>query len=234
MAGLAMIVAALLTLVSVGLMAAGSTEKDPFEKDDVAQFLTDVHDNEGLLAGSAAAGIANDGVFVPLVAVSLFVLFRDRNPFLATAAMIGVTVTAAMALLVDGSNLLLTIIADDFVNGGPEGVAAGDPATLELGRYVGIITFAFTNILFTAAGLGFVAAGLLLVGAPEGLINPPRWIGWVAIVAGLSAWLAWLVVAAGPFFVFFPIQLLSTLLLLISLGIWLLRHSDLEPAPMRA
>jgi hypothetical protein len=96
-----------------------------------------------------------------------------------------------------------------------------------------MITFAFTNLLFTPVGLAFVSLGALLVAAPEGRINPPKWIGWVAIIAGLSAWLAWLVVAAGPFFVFFPIQLLSTLILLLSLGVWLIRHGDLQPEPMR-
>lgn len=233
-AGVAMILAAILTVITVVLMATGTSDKTPFEDEDAVEFLTDVNDNESQLIGSAAVGIINDGVFVPLVAVAMFILFRDRNPFLATAAMIGLAVGAAIALLVDGSNLLLTIIASDFVEGGPEGVDAGDPATLQLGRYIGMITFAFVNVLFTVVGLSFLAIGLLLVGAPEGLVNPPRWLGWVGIIGGAAGGLAWLVVAADPFFVFFPIQLISTLVLLLGLGIWLVRHGDLQPAPMRA
>jgi hypothetical protein len=233
-AGVVMIVAAILTVITVVLMATGTSDKDPFTDEDAAEFLTDVHDNEGQLIGSAAVGILNDAVFVPLVGVALFILFRDRNPFLATAAMIGIAITAAISLVVDGSNILLTVLAKDFVEGGPEGIAPGDPATLQVGRYVGMITFAFVNVLFTAAGLGFLALGLLLVGAPEGLVNPPRWLGWVAIIAGAAGGLAWLVIAADPFFVFFPIQLVSTLILLLGLGIWLVRHGDLQPAPMKA
>jgi Domain of unknown function (DUF4386) len=233
-AGIAMIIGAILTVIAVVLMASGTSDESPFEDEEAAEFLTDVNDNQEQLLASAAVGILNDAVFVPVIAVAFFILFRDRNPFLATAAMVGIAVTAAISLLVDGSNLLLTIIAEDYVEGGPEGVEPGDPATLQLGRYIGMITFAFTNVLFSAAGMGLLAIGLLLVGAPEGLVNPPRWLGWVAIISGVSSGLAWLVLAAEPFFVFFPIQGLSLLVLLVGLGIWLVRHGDLQPAPMRA
>ncbi|HUF52253.1 MAG TPA: DUF4386 family protein [Dehalococcoidia bacterium] len=233
LAGIALILAAILTVLNVGLTGAAMSDGDPFEREEVEEFLTDVNDNEGLLIAAAAVGIANDGVFVIIIAAAFYILFRDRNPFLATIALAGIAVSAALALVLDISNILLTIIADDYVNGGAGGVPAGDPATLELGRYVGVITYALLNTLFTPAGTGFIALGLLLLG-PQGLVNPPRWIGWVAIIAGASAWLAWLVLVADPFFVFFPIQLISTLVLLLSLGVWLLRHSDLQPAPMKA
>jgi hypothetical protein len=228
LAGAAMIIAAILTVVTVGLTAASGSEKSPFERDEVAEFLTDTADNADTLQAAGAVGIANDGVFVISVGAAFFVLFRDRSRLLATMALVGVASAAAISLVVDISNILLAEIAKDYVEGGPGDVAAGDSASLELGRYVGMITFAFTNLLFTPAGLAFTSIGLLLTGAPQGKINPPKWIGWVAIIAGLSAWLAWLVVAAEPFFVFFPIQLLSTLIFLLALGIWLLRHSDLE------
>lgn len=229
-----MILAAIMTLVSVGLTASGTSEKSPFEKDEVAEFLTDINDNEGLLIAAGATGIINDGFLVITVGAALYVLFRDRNPFLATISLVGIASAAAISLVVDISNILLTVIAADYVEGGPGGIPAGDPATLELGRYVGMITFAFVNTLFVPVGVAFLAIGLLLVGAPQGLINPPKWIGWIAIIAGAAAELAWLVVAADPFFVFFPIQLVATLVFLLALGIWLLRHGDLQPAPMKA
>jgi hypothetical protein len=229
-----MIISAILTVVTIGLMAAGGSEKDPFDRDEVAEFLTDVNDNEELLIASGAVGIINDGVFVILVGAALYVLFRDRNPLLATVAAIAIGATAAISLVVDISNILLTMIAEDYVKGGVGGAAPGDPAALELGRYVAVVTFAFTNLLFTPAGLAFLSIGSLLVGAPQGLINPPKWLGWVAIIAGAAMWLSWLVVAAEPGFIFFPINLIATLVFLIGLGVWLLRHSDLQPAPMRA
>lgn len=233
-AGIALIVLSLLTVVTVGLTASGTSDKSPFEKDEVAEFLTDTNDNEGLVMAAGAVGIVNDGVFVLTVAVAMFILFRDRNPFLAALAMVTFAVGAAISLIVDISNVLLTGVADDFVNGGPGNVAAGDPAALELGRYLGMITFAFTNLLFTPIGLGFVAIGSLIVAAPMGLVNPPKWIGWVAIVAGLACWLSWGVVAADVLFIFFPINLIATLIFGLSLGVWLLRRGDLQPAPMKA
>ena len=235
-AGLAMIVAAVLTIVIVALtiFAGESEDVDPFDEDEAAEFLETVNDDEDTIIAGAAVGILNDAVFIPLVAVAFFILFRDRSPFLATAAMIGLAVAAAISLFVDGSNILLTIIASDFVEGGPEGVEPGEPGTLQLGRYIGMTTLIFFNVAISSAGLGLLAIGLLLVGAPEGIVNPPRWMGWVAIISGAAAGLAWLVVAAEPFFVFFPIQGLSMLVFLIGLGVWLLRRPDLQPAPMRA
>ena len=56
----------------------------------------------------------------------------------------------------------------------------------------------------------------------------------MAVLGGLSAWLAWGVVVADPMFVFFPINLLTTTIFSLGLGIWLIRHGDLEPAPMNA
>lgn len=233
-AGIAMIVSAILMVVSVGLTAAGTSEKSPFERDEVAEFLTDTYDDKDLLAAAGAVGIVNDGVFVLTVGAALYVLFRDRNPLLATMAGLAIAATAAISLIVDISNVLLTAIAEDYVEGGVGGAAAGDPAALELGRYVGMITFAFTNLLFTPAGLAFLSIGMLLVSAPQGLINPPKWLGWVGVVAGLAMWLSWLVVAVDAGFIFFPINLVATLVFLIGLGIWLIQHSDLQPAPMRA
>jgi hypothetical protein len=233
-AGIALIVLSILMVIAVGLMGAGTSDKSPFEKDEVAEFLTDTNDNEGILLGSGAVGIVNDGVLVVTVAALMFILFRDRNPFLATLAMVGFAVAAAISLVVDISNILLTAIADDFVNGGASGVAAGDPAALELGRYVGMITFAFTNLLFTPLGTGFIALGALIAAAPQGIVNPPKWIGYIAIVAGLACWLSWLVVVVDAGFIFFPINLIATLVFGVSLGVWLLRHGDLQPAPMKA
>ena len=97
-----------------------------------------------------------------------------------------------------------------------------------------MITEAFGNVSFTPLGVALLSLGAIIVGSPGGLFNPPKWIGWVAIICGASAELAWLVVAADPFFVFFPINLLTSFILLLSLGVWLVRHGDIQPAPMKA
>lgn len=231
--GIILIVAAITTLVVVGLTIPSSSDKSPFERDEVAEFLTDTNDNEGAFAIGIAVAIFNDGVMGPLLAAVLYVLFRDRNPLLATISALGVAIGATLALMSDAGNILLSVVAEDFVEGGANDVAAGDAATLQLGRFVGMMTFVLFNTAFTAYGTALVAIGTLLVG-PPGRINPPKWLGWLAIVAGLCAWAAWGVVAAEALFIFFPLNLLTTTIFSIGLGWWLLQHSDLEPAPMNA
>jgi hypothetical protein len=231
--GIAMIVLVVLLVIEVAFSAT-TGDNNPFTKSEVPAFLNDVHDSETEVIVAGAVGIILDGFVSVIVAAGIYVLFRDRNPLLASIAFGGLIANAVLSLIVDGSNILLTQIAADFVKGGPGNIAAGDPSTLELGRYVGMITLAFGNVAATPLGIALLSLGALLVAGPQGIFNPPRWIGWVAMISGASAELAWLVVAADPFFVFFVINLLSSVILLVSLGIWLIRHGDLQPAPMKA
>jgi hypothetical protein len=228
-AGLFMVLLAICLIVNVG--ATFSTgDYSPFEKDEVGKFLTDVNDNQTWVIVSGAVGIIVDGFLAVAVAALFYVLFRDRSRLLATLTFAGVLVNAALSLVVDGNNILLTVIANDFVKGGPTGVSAGDPAILEVGRYVGMVTYAFGNVSLTSLGLGLMALGILIARAPSGAINPPRWLGWVAVFAGACAELAWFVVVIDPAFVFFIGNILASLVFLFGLGIWLLMHRDLQPA----
>jgi hypothetical protein len=227
--GLFLVILAICLIVNVG--ATFSTgDYSPFEKDEVGKFLTDVNDNQTSIIVSGAVGIIVDGFLGVAVAAFLYILFRDRSRLLATLAFAGVLVNAALSLVVDGNNILLTVIANDFVKGGATGVSPGDPATLELGRYVGMVTYAFGNVSLTPLGLGLIALGWLIAKAPAGAINPPRWLGWVGLFAGVCSELAWLVVVIDPAFVFFIGNILASLVLLFGLGIWLLMHRDLQPA----
>jgi hypothetical protein len=228
-AGIFLVLLAICLIVNVG--ASFSTgDNDPFTKDEVAKFLTDVNDNQTAVIISGAFGIIIDGFLGVAVAALLYVLFRDRSRLLATLTFAGLLVQSAVSLVVDGNNILLTVIANDFVKGGPTGIGPGDPAILEVGRYVGMVTLAFGNVGLTALGLGLIALGILIARSPDGKINPPRWIGWAAVFAGVCAELAWFVVIIDPAFVFFIGNLLGSLVLLFGLGIWLLMHQNLEPA----
>jgi hypothetical protein len=227
--GIIAILLAIGIIINVG-SSFSSGDYSPFEKDEVGKFLTDINDNETSVIAGGASGIVVDGFLGVALAASFFVLFRDRSRLLATLFFAGLLIEGAVSLFVDGNNILLTVIAKDFVRGGPTGVAAGDPSILEVGRYVGMITLAFGNISLTALGLGLGALGILIARAPAGAINPPRWLGWVAVFAGACAELAWFVVVIDPAFVFFIGNLLSSLVFLFGMGIWLLRHQDLQPA----
>ncbi len=229
LSGVLLILLALCLIVSVG-SSFSTGDNDPFTKDEVGKFLTDVHDNETSVIIGGAAGIIVDGFVGVAVAAALYVLFRDRSRLLATVTFAGLLVQSAVALVVDGNTILLTVIASDFVKGGPPGVGAGDPAVLEVGRYVGMFTVAFGNVGLTALGLSLIALGIIIARSPEGKINPPRWIGWAALFAGVCSELAWFVVIIDPAFVFFIGNLLGSLVLLFGLGIWLFMHKDLEPA----
>lgn len=233
-AGFAMILVAILTVVTVGLTAAGQSDKGPFEDDEIVEYLTDVEDKGDLLTAAGIVGIANDGIVIPIIAAAIYVLFRDRNPHLATLTLIAFAMAAAISLIVDISNIMLVAIAKDYVSGGPGGIEANDPSALMLGKYVGMITYAFTNLLFTPLGIGLIAIGAIINWAPQGIVNPPKWIGWVALIAGVACELSWTVVAVDAGLIFFPINLIATLILLVGLGIWLIQHGDLQPAPMRA
>jgi hypothetical protein len=229
LAGLVMVLLAIGIIVNVG--ASFTTgNNDPFNKDETAKFLKDVNDNQTAYIVGGAAGIVVDGFLGVAVAAMFYLLFRDRSRLLATLALVGVLINSALSLLVDGNNILLTVIASDFVKGGPNNIPAGDPSILEVGRYAGIITLAFGNVSLTALGLGLGALGILIAKAPAGGVNPPRWLGWVAIFAAACAELAWFVVVINPAFVFFIGNLLASLVFLFGLGIWLLMHQDLKPA----
>jgi hypothetical protein len=228
-AGIVLILLAICLIVNVGAsMQTG--DNDPFTKSEVAKFLTDVNDNQTWVIVGGAAGIVVDGFLGVAAAALFYVLFRDRSRLLASLVFAGLLVESALSLVVDGNNILLTVIAKDFVKGGPSNIPAGDPAILEVGRYVGMITLAFGNVALTSLGLGLMALGMLIARAPAGAINPPRWLGWVAVFAGACAELAWFVVIIDPAFVFFIGNLFASLVFLFGLGIWLLMHQDLKPA----
>lgn len=207
-----------------------TSDNSPFEKDEAAAYLADINEHETAVLVTGGVGIAVDGFVAVALTALLYVLFRDRSRMLATVMLAGLLVQSAISVMVDGSNILLAIIADDFVNGGPAGIAAGDPSTLEVGRYVGMFNQLFTNVLLTPLGLGLIALGKLIAYTPAGAINPPRWLGWAAIASGVCAELAWLVFIFEPAFVFYVGNLLGSLVFMIGLGVWLFWHRDLQPA----
>jgi hypothetical protein len=232
--GITMIVLAVGIVLVFGLSLAGMSEEDPFNDGEIAKYLTDVNDNEGAIIAAAAVGIVVDTVIALVFASLVFVLFRDRSRLLALLAFGAFLAGGALTSIVDGSNILLTQVAEDFVKGGPNGLAAGDPAALEAGRVLAMATLAFNQIASTALALGFVSLGMILALAPQGAVNPPRWLGWIAIITGIAGWLAWFIVVTDVAFVFFPISGLGTLIVLLGVGGWLIAHRDQEPAPALA
>jgi hypothetical protein len=212
------LVLALVLSLSVG-------DADVFKREEVEQAVLDLHDNRGLWIASNAVFISLDAVVALVVAPLLYLLFRDRARLLSLIVLVAFIGQSAVSAVVDSVDASLVVLASDYVEGGP-GLDAGDAVMLEIARTMAVATSVLGQTSFTMLGLALVALGLLIALAPEGAVNPPRWLGWVSVVAGVAAWLAWGIVLTEAAFVFFPIQALSSLVLLIGLGIHLLR---LEP-----
>jgi hypothetical protein len=134
--GVAMLLMAVCTVIVVALSAVSAGEKDPFDKGEAAAFLTDLADHQDAMVAAGAVGLFSDAIVALVVGAMLFVLFRDRSAVLAPMILAGIVAAAVISATNDVLAMLSTVVADDFVNGGANGVAAGDVSTLELGRFL--------------------------------------------------------------------------------------------------
>ena len=227
-AGVALIIFALLVIVFVAGQADIAGD-DPFEKSEVSQFLTTIEKNKAEVRVAFAFAIAIDACIVLVVAAVTYVLFRDRSHLLAALAFAGFVANGAVSGVADGVGLVLTFVADDYVNGGPGNLAAGDSSILEVGRAMGMTLRTLTSIQVTSFGVAQLSLGALLAFAPTGAINPPRIFGWISIVTGAAAIIAWGIVAADWFFLFLILNTLGSLVFMFGLGGWLIMNRHLSP-----
>jgi hypothetical protein len=221
-----MVLMAISTVIVVALTAASGAENDPYDRGEVATFLTDLADHQGTMIAAGAVGLFSDAVVALVTAAMLYVLFRDRSPVLAPIMLVGIVAAATLSATNDVLNILTTVVADDFVNGGATGVAPGDSSTLELGRFLGMVTFGLFVPINAAIGLAFVSLGSVIAFAREGAVNPPRWLGWIAMVCAAASWLSPLVFVHDALFVFFLAQLITLVVVFLGLGGWLVTHRD--------
>lgn len=223
-AGIAMIVFAVLVVIFVaGRADVGAG--DPFDKADAVEYLEEIEDGKDATRIAFGAGIAIDAFIVLVVAATSYSIFRDRSHWLAALAVAGFVANAAFSGVADCVGIVLTFVADDYVNGGAGDIAARDPSVLATGRTLGMMLVILTQVQITAFGLGELALGLLLTFAPAGNFNPPRLAGWLAIFSAITGFGSWGTLAA-EFFLVFPIMsTVGTLILLLWLGAWLIMHS---------
>lgn len=230
----------ILLVVCVILFAAFGIsigDNDIFKRDEVGPALADIDDNRSSAILSIAFSIAVDSVLSIVVAAIVYRLLRDRSPLLALVGFAGILVSSAAFFITDFTDIAMVVLADDFAEGGAGTIAAGDPNILEIARAVGI-TGAVAAVGGTVSlTLGMLAFGAIVSFAPEGAANPPRWIGWPAILAGVVAPFAWLSAAADDFFVLFFIANIAALVWTALLGGWLLISTtdpDVQPSPSPA
>ncbi len=237
-AGVALLLLALGIILSI-VFDVATTDADPFERDQVEEFLRDINSNEASAILLVVANLATDAAFGIAAAVGLYLIFRERNRLLALfgfALIFGGTVAFIAA---DAATVPLIFLAQDFVEkGGPGGIAAGDDVILEIARAIAIWSIVVELTALTAIGAGILAFGTLIAWTPAGAgVNPPRWIGWLAVLAGVATVATWLIAASEVFFFLFIVGGIALLLFLITLGLWLLMQpeaGDASPAPSPA
>jgi hypothetical protein len=170
-------------------------------------------------------------VFVTLLGVTLYVLFRGRNRLTALAGLAGFLLMSALFTVSAAANLRVHELAQDLDRGE---VIANEESVIEIGRSLtalGDISF-FLGVTFFAIGL--VGYGLNIVMAPEPapgdlvdaaapmpVVSPMTWMGWLAIVSGLCYLVGWLWIAIEAFFLLILVGFLLTLIWYLAFGLWL-------------
>jgi hypothetical protein len=224
----------LLAVLTVGGFLTGATlgEVDPFARDDVEELLRTINGSFGLWAISLVAYIATD-VLAVAAAACLYVIFHDRSPMLSLLGALSLVAAAICFMLHEVGATTLAFLAQDFLEaGGAASINAGDPVILATARAASVSQALTALFGQTLMGLAVASFGAVMVGAPAGVSNPPRWIGVAGLLGGafmLTTWTFVLSHVAGGAATL--IAELAVLVMLVGLGVWLLRHP--APAPAR-
>lgn len=205
------------------LLGAPAMDADPLKKGDAAKLLNDFHDHETLTAFSGLFNLAVDAALSIAAAAVIYLLFRSRDRVLAMFAAFFILAAGIVFVAGDAANTSLIFVADDYVNGGAGGIAAGSDTMLELGRIIYLFAGVIFQTGFATLGLGFIASGLLISVSPEGgVTNLPRWIGWPAVAGGILIIASALVFVTTGLFFLAIIGMLLSLIWLVLLGGWLI------------
>ncbi len=220
--GVLLVFGALLVL-SVALDVT-STSASPLARGDTEEILRDLDSDRTLWALVRALNIATDAVVMLVMAAVLYVLLRDRSHTLAAVGALGLLGGAAGFAATDTAVVSLGYLASDFLEkGGAEGVVAGDPVILQSARTLLLLSMFATLCGLSSTGTGLLAWGVLIATAPEGEVNPPRWVGGLCGVSGLLMLSGWVAVAhwdTGMTLIF--AGLVTSFLFVCILGGWLL------------
>jgi hypothetical protein len=172
-----------------------------------------------------------DAVVSVVVGAGLLLAFLRVNRALAVIGGAGILVSTAGFLTIDALEAAMLPLARDFAQGWPD-----ETGMLSTARAVAMTSGIAGQLAFAAFAVGVISLGVLVHRARgEGV--PPRWVGWLGIVAGVL-WLlssTGMLIEAGQMFI--PLGAITTLSWMISLGVWLIRHpeaADESGTPTRA
>jgi len=234
-AGVALLLLSLGIIISVAA-DIGTTEKDPFERDEVAEFLTDIHDNREVAIVGTAADVVTDAALSIVAAAALYLVFRERSRVLAMFTFALILGGSVAFMAADAAQVSLIVLAEDFAEkGGAGGIPAGDESILEIARALALWAFTIEQVAFTAIGVGLISLGVLIAWTSAGAgPAPPRWLGGLGVFAGLAVVFSWIGAATDIGIVLFIIGALAMLLFLIILGVWLLFMAPEDGQPAAA
>lgn len=202
------------------------SDVDLFKRDKIDDLLVDIEDNKWAVVVRLISGITGHAGFGVAAAAALYLLLRDRSRRYALFGFASILAAQAAFLIGDAGENTMVNLASDFAEGGPEGFDAGDPAILRDARSIGILLSSAQIVGFTSLSLGLIAFGVIIGWAPSGAVNPPAWLGWIGVIAGVGGILSWLIVTGEWAGIFFAINGLGTLIFLVVLGGWLLMRPE--------
>ena len=211
----------------IGFLAGASIgEIDPFDRSSVEELLRTIHDNQRLFTLSIVPFVVTDIIVLVALAPLLYLTFHDRSRSLALIGAFGILISVSAFAIHEVVSMTLPYLAADFFNaGGPGSIPAGNPVILQSARSLSVVQGLAALMGQTAMGFGLTAFGILLAWAPKGNYNPPRWLGAIGVLAGISAILTWLFLVnhtAGGIATL--VAETATMVMLITLGVWLLRQ----------
>lgn len=220
-----------LVIAGAALQVASTGDADPMSRSDIESMLRDINSNQGVYFLGVSLNMFIDGVLMLFSGVLLYLIFHDRSRTLASLAAVGLVAAGLIAVVADTTSMALGLLAADFVKeGGPGGIAAGDPVILESARTLGAFVGLAEEVSSSGLAFGLLGLGVLLAWAPEGEVNPPRWMGSVGVLSAAGLLLGWLVtVDTATGIVVITVGYIATLVLLVSLGGWLLMRPEREP-----
>lgn len=228
LAGATLLLLAALIIVNIVLTTAVLGDAQAADRGDIEGILTDIHDNKALYFSGVAFSVAADAFVLPVAAALLYLLFRERSRALALVGLVGFLAASAAFLIADSTSLVAAVLSNDFAaDGGAGGIAAGDPVILQSARTVGIVSEAIEIVASMPIALALLSLGYLITYAANAEVNPPRWVGVLAIVTGLAMILSWIGAASEDVgLVVITVGYIGALLWFAILGGWLILQPE--------
>jgi hypothetical protein len=246
-----LVVVVVLSGIFSGIALPGGPD---YSRDEVAETLADVNDNEAAYILAIAFDVAANLETIAVAAILYllvrsgpwYALSRETDPtatdpgrlaacprLIALMATLGLTAGATMFLVGDLADIALYRLAVDLNEGGVEGTDEAD--ILQSARVVGLISEAADITGFTALGAGLLLFGGLIALYPLAHTVPaaayrtiPRWLGWPAMAGGALMLLGWLSYVEEDLIIVLFAGVVVALAWLLALGVWFLLYAGRE------